>query len=157
MRLFLLIPILLGLATAAFAQQMGPIHVEGAKARPTAPGATTGVVYMFVMNHGETDDTITGLSTLVADKAEMHRTTNENGVMRMDAVPELTVKANDGVMFKPGDLHIMLIGLNQPLKLGDKFPITLNFAKAGPVTVTVEVAKVGPAAHKMDDMKDMKM
>ncbi len=158
MKAFLLIPVfLLALALPAFAQEMGPIHIADAKARPTPPNAATGVVYLIVMNHGAADDTLTGVSTPVADKAEMHRSVDEKGVMRMDAVPDLTVKANDGVTFGPGGLHIMLTGLKQPLKLGDSFPLTLNFAKAGPVTVTVSVKPVTPAAHKMDDMPGMKM
>jgi copper(I)-binding protein len=42
------------------------------------------------------------------------------------------------------------MGLKQPLKQGDAFPVTLTFEKAGPVTATVTVEKPGagaPAAH----------
>jgi copper(I)-binding protein len=33
----------------------------------------------------------------------------------------------------------MLVGLKQPLKIGDKFPLTLIFEKAGKAEVTVWV------------------
>jgi copper(I)-binding protein len=161
MKFLLLSPMLLALAFPALAfpalAETGPIHVADAKARPTSPGATSGVVYMVVMNHGAIDDSLTGLSTPVADKAEMHRSVNENGIMRMDAVSDLPLKANDGVTFGPGGLHVMLTGLKQPLKLGDSFPLTLDFAKAGPVTVSVSVQQIKAGPKPMGDMPGMKM
>ncbi len=157
MKILILIPMLLALAFPVFAESASPIHVVDAKARPTATGMSTGVVYMVVMNHSQTDDTITGLSTPIADKAEMHRTSNEAGVMRMDPVAELPIKANDAVTFAPNGLHVMLTGLHQPLKLGDSFPLTLNLAKAGAVTVTVDVAAIKGPSKPMADMPGMKM
>ena len=135
MRILFLMPMLLALAASALADNAGPIHIADAKARPTAPGAETAVVYLVLMNHGAIDDSLTGLSTPIAEKAELHRSTDSGGIAKMDAVPELPVKANDGVTFAPGGLHVMLMGLKQQLQLGDSFPLTLNFAKAGPVTV----------------------
>jgi copper(I)-binding protein len=155
MKLLFVLPILLAFATPAFAGD-GPIHVADAKARPTAPGGT-GVVYMIVMNHGTADDDLTGLSTPIADKAEMHRTMDMNGMSHMEAVADLPVKANAAVTFAPGALHVMLTGLKQPLKLGDNFPLTLNFAKAGAITVTVSVQQIKAVTKPMADMPGMKM
>jgi len=39
------------------------------------------------------------------------------------------------VAFDPGGMHIMLVGLKQPLKEGQTFPLTLTFRKAGKVDV----------------------
>ena len=144
------------IAAAPVHAQESPIHVADAKARPTAPGGT-GVVYMIVMNHGTADDDLTGLSTPVADKAEMHRTMDMNGMSRMEAVADLPVKAMDAATFGPGGLHVMLTGLKQPLKIGDSFPLTLTFAKAGPVTITVSVQQIKAAAKPTADMPGMKM
>lgn len=156
MKILLVMSMLLTLTVPAFGDAAGPIHVADAKARPTAPGGT-GVVYMVVMNHGAADDDLTGLSTPVADKAEMHRTTTENGVTRMDTVADVPVKANGGITFAPGGLHGMLTGLKQPLRLGDSFPLTLNFAKAGVFTVTVSVQQIKASPKPMSDMPGMKM
>jgi len=150
---FLFLLTLLAFAGPALAQE-SPIHVADAKARPTAPGGT-GVVYMIVMNHGTADDVLTGLSSPVADKAEMHRTTDTDGMSHMEAVADLPVKAMEAVTFAPGGLHVMLTGLKQPLKLGDSFPLTLSFAKAGAVTVMVSVQQI--KAKPMADMPGMKM
>ena len=155
MRFLLALSFLLALAAPAIAQE-GPIHVADAKARPTAPGGT-GVVYMTVMNHGAADDDLTGLTTPIADKAEMHRSMDMNGMSHMEAVANLPVKANGAVTFAPGGLHVMLTGLKQPLKIGDSFPLTLTFAKAGAVTVTVSVQQIKATAKPMGDMPGMKM
>jgi copper(I)-binding protein len=155
MRFLLAVPVLLALASPAFADE-GAIHVADAKARPTAPGGT-GVVYMIVMNHGKADDDLTGLSTPIADKAEMHRSMDMNGMSHMETVADLPVKADAAVTFAPGGLHVMLTGLKQPLKLGDSFPLTLTFTKAGAVSVTVSVQQIKAAAKPMADMPGMKM
>ena len=46
-------------------------------------------------------------------------------------------------MLKPQGVHIMLTELNHTLKVGDKFPITLVFEKAGAVTTDVVVRPAG--------------
>jgi copper(I)-binding protein len=133
------------------------IHLASAQARPTTPGVA-GVVYIVITNHGVADDTLTAVATPAADTASMHQTSNENGIMKMTPVTALPVPANSTVSFKPGGLHIMLEGLKQPLKLGDSFPITLTFKNAGPVTTTVNVARIGSAQeHDMGSMPGMKM
>ncbi len=43
------------------------------------------------------------------------------------------------LVFAPGGYHIMLTGLSHALDAGQRFPITLTFAHAGPVTVEVTV------------------
>jgi copper(I)-binding protein len=155
MRYLMLLPLLLALAFPAFAQGDGPVHVTDAKSRPTAPGGT-GVVYMTVVSSA--DDSITGLTTPIADKAEMHRTVKgDGGIMRMEPVDALPLKANDAVTFGPGGLHVMLTGLKKPLAAGDSFPLTLTFAHAGPVTITVSVGSFKQAPTPMKDMPGMKM
>ena len=70
--------------------------------------------------------------------------------MKMQAVPGgLKVAKGESVTLKPGSYHVMLMGLKQPLKPGEKFPVTLKFKGAPDQTVQVEVrANAGsPGAH----------
>ena len=55
------------------------------------------------------------------------------------------------VIFKPGDMHMMIVGIRQPLKEGQTFPLTLQFEKAGQIDVTVPIEKVGAMRH--EDMR----
>jgi periplasmic copper chaperone A len=71
----------------------------------------------------------------------------ENGVARMRELRTLEIAPGAKITFKPGDMHVMMIGLKQPLKEGQTFPLTLDFEKAGKVDVMVSVAKVGAMEH----------
>jgi len=62
-----------------------------------------------------------------------------SGVMMMVQQENIPVSAQNQIEFKPGGLHVMLIGLNQDLNTGDVFQVTLNFEKAGQITMDVPV------------------
>ncbi|MGZ3237984.1 MAG: copper chaperone PCu(A)C, partial [Burkholderiaceae bacterium] len=54
-------------------------------------------------------------------------------------------------VMQPGNgYHIMLVGLKQPLKLGDKFSLTLTFEKAGKLDVPVVVEEVKSGMEMTD-------
>lgn len=63
----------------------------------------------------------------VAMMVEIHEMAMEGSVMRMRAIDGLELKAGKTVEFKPGGLHVMLMGLNKPLNAGDKLPLTLVY------------------------------
>ena len=63
----------------------------------------------------------------------------EGGVMMMVQQENVPVSAESQVEFKPGGLHVMLIGLKQDLNPGDTFAVTLNFENAGEITLDVPV------------------
>jgi periplasmic copper chaperone A len=63
--------------------------------------------------------------------------------MKMRRVESIDLPAGQPVSLKPNGYHIMLMGLTQPLKEGQTFPLTLTFAKAGPENLSVTVQKVG--------------
>ena len=67
------------------------------------------------------------------------------GVMRMRGVAALEVKPGETLQLRPGGYHVMLSELRQPLKVGDKFPMTLKFQNAGAVEVSVWVEEMGAA------------
>lgn len=136
--------------------QSSSIQVDQPWARATPGGATTGAAYMTISNKSGVADRLTGASSDVATTLQIHEMKVVNGIMRMREVPGgLRIPANGSVVLKPGSYHVMLIGLKNPLKAGDSFPLTLNFEKAGNVAVTVAVQAMG--AKSGDDMSGMKM
>jgi copper(I)-binding protein len=132
---------------AAMAMQgdAGGIVATHAWARATPPNATTGAAYVTLTDNGLPDH-VTGASTPVAGMAAVHETTNDGGVMKMRPVPSLALETGKAVTFAPGGYHIMLMGLKQPLKAGEHFPLTLSFEHAAPVTVDVAVQAIGAGA-----------
>jgi hypothetical protein len=142
-------------ATGAMAQSSGDITVESIWARATPPGAKTGAIYLTLANKGDSDDKLVGASTPAAAMAGLHTEIMANGVMEMRPVKSVDVPAGGKAVLKPGARHIMLMGLKQRLKQGAHFPLTLRFAHAAPLTVQVEIAKVGAAGPAMGGMKEM--
>lgn len=127
----------------------GPISVQQAWARATPPGASNGAVYLTIRNSGAADTLIGASNHAAAEKVEIHTHHNDNGVMRMRQVPQVAIPAKAKVTFQPHANHVMLIGLKQPLALGDKLSLSLRFKKAGEVKTEVTVGTIdaeGPTA-----------
>jgi copper(I)-binding protein len=132
------------LITGAAAAQTGSVAITDAWAR-AAPGRTeNGAAYLTLQS--AIPDRLTGLSTPVAQKAELHAMTMEAGVMRMHLLAGVDLPAGQKVTLKPGAAHIMLLGLTERLLPGQSFPLTLTFEKAGTREVTVGVEKPGAMA-----------
>jgi copper(I)-binding protein len=132
------------LAVAAHAEDGGAIEARGVWAPPSLAGAHNGVAYMNLANHGAAADRLLAVSTPVAEMAELHRDEVKNGVMSMRPAGPVDLAPGATVTLAQGGLHLMLMGLKQPLKLGDRFPVTLSFEHGQPLTVTVEVAQGAP-------------
>lgn len=139
------------LPDTARAEDSDAIMVSQAWARPSLAGAKNGAAYFTLTNHAGTSDTLTGASTPVAEKAELHRDEMmKNGVMTMRPAGPLALASGATVTLAPGGLHLMLMGLKRPLKPGDRFPITLTFAHRPPITAEATVETSPPqGGHAM--------
>lgn len=127
----------------------GPIAVTGAWARATPPGAKNGAAFLSVGNGGG-EDRVIGARAAVSDKVELHtHLAGSDGVMRMRPVESIPLASGQKVTLEPGGMHVMLIGLKQPLKQGSHFPLTVVLDKAGEVTVEVDVQGPGAAGPMM--------
>lgn len=118
--------------------------------RETAEGQNAGGAFMIIANTGTAADRLTGGSTPVAGRVEIHTMTMENDVMRMRQLEDgLEIPAGGEVTLKPGSFHVMLMDLKRPLKAGDKVPLSLTFAGAGTVETELEVRAAGAMAPDM--------
>jgi hypothetical protein len=133
--------LLLGCIAAAGTDEsrIGNLIVSEARARPTPPGISVGVVYLAITNRGAKADRLVSLSTPLASKVEIHESRIEHGVAEMREVNSVDCPAGATVRAVPGGLHLMLIGLASPLAPGTRFPLSLQFRDAGTVTVKVPV------------------
>ncbi len=119
-------------APAAASAEEGHDHAHGA--------AGNSVVYLTVHNPTPAPDRLLGGETGMARTVELHRSQVAEGVMRMRHLPEgVSVPAGGALELRPGDYHLMLIDLHQPLTPGERFPLTLHFERAGTREVEVEV------------------
>jgi copper(I)-binding protein len=148
--------VLMSLACAALAASLtaapacadevkaGNIVVSQAWSRATPKGSKVGGGYLTIENKGSAPDRLTGASSDVAGSVQVHEMSMENGIMKMRPVDNgLTIDPGKTVKLAPGGYHLMMMDLKAPLKQGEKVPVTLDFEKAGKVTISLEVEGVG--------------
>jgi periplasmic copper chaperone A len=147
------------IAATSFAFTQGAsIQVEQPWSRATPTGASTGAVYLTITNKSHDTDRLLGASSDVADKLQIHEMKVINGTMEMREVSGgLFVPAGSSVVLKPGSYHVMLIGLKKALKAGETIPLTLDFEKAGKVSITVPIRAMGAKHNDMPGMDHMDM
>lgn len=136
------------------------LNLSDAWARPTLGAGRTSAAYVTVTNMGSADDRLVAAGLPGAASVEIHTAGMENGVMRMRRLEGVDIPAGESVRFAPGGLHIMIIGLEDPLVEGDTVPLTLVFEEAGKFTVQTVVTMTPPPAqdtspHTSDEMPGM--
>ena len=128
----------------------GDVAVSAAWARATAPGQDSAAVYLRITSQQQAS--IVAVNSPVADSAEIHSMTHDNGMMKMRELETLPLPARQEVVLSSGGNHIMLIGLKKPLKAGDSVPLTFTVQFADKRREKVEVqAEVKPLTASRDE------
>ncbi|MBL8132572.1 MAG: copper chaperone PCu(A)C [Anaerolineae bacterium] len=129
--------------TAAFAhdEECHISYLFNAWVRPADAAMPNSAVYGQLVHIGGMPDTLVSASSDAAEAVELHEMVMGTGdVMQMRPVEGgFVVPANGFLLLEPGGLHIMLIGLKQPLVPGDEITVTLNFEHAGAVELVAPV------------------
>ena len=125
----------------AFAANADDIEITDEFVRLNAPNAKATGAFMNIKNKTNAEIKIISAENTVSQKTELHTHMDENGVKKMRQIPEIIIPANGSVVLKPGDLHIMLIGLNQPLQENQKVDIKINFADGSTKIISPLVIK----------------
>ena len=137
--------------TCAEDAKAGDLVITQAWSRATPVGAKVAGAYLTVENKGATADRLLGGSGDVAGRVEIHEMAMDNGVMKMRPLDKgLAIEPGKTVKLAPGGLHLMLMDLKSQFKQGDKVPVTLEFEKAGKVTLALDVQGVGAQAPGAD-------
>lgn len=131
-------------ALPVLAQQPGSISIEQPWARAAVQGGTGGV-FLTIRNTGAASDRLLSASSPLPRAAELHTTVRDGDVMRMQPVQAIEIPAGGSVTLRPGGLHLMLVNLSAPMRVGESVPVTLTFERAGAITVQVPVQAAGAA------------
>jgi copper(I)-binding protein len=121
--------------------QTGPGGMEtpAAMEGDTMMTGMNSAAYMLIRNGTGVADRLVRVESDVAQAIELHQTQVENEVMTMRPVESIDLPIGGQTALEPGGLHIMLIGLKQPLAAGQRVTLTLVFETAPPLTVEAEV------------------
>lgn len=129
----------------SFAAESVSIHDPYARAVP--PGQPNSAAFMQLENTTQADLALTAAQSSVSEVAELHTHTDVDGIMQMRQVDSIALPAGETTELKPGGLHIMLIGLKQPLADGDQIDLTLTFSDGSATELTLPVRHVMPMGH----------
>jgi hypothetical protein len=121
------------------------ITVTGQWARQSPMATDMGAAYLTINTN--IDDELVGamVDTSIAAMTQVHETVmGEGDSMKMQEVDKIEIVAGTPTELKPGGYHVMLMNLVKPLELGTEISVTLKFAKAGDLVVTVPVLEEAP-------------
>ncbi len=117
------------------------VVVENARAQFTT--TDVGAVYFDVRVTGA-GDTLVAASAAIAEDVQLHEIATDGGNATMRRIEGgLPVEPGVGVSLRPGGAHVMLLGVGEIPAPGETFGLTLEFERAGRVTVTVDVVAFG--------------
>lgn len=125
--------VLMGLALPALAQTT----VSDAWVRASVPHQQSTGAFMVLT--ASSDSKLVGVASPVAKTVQVHEMTMNGDVMGMREVKAVELPAGKAVTLDPNGLHVMLMGLKNQVKEGDKVPLTLTIEDAKGAKETLDV------------------
>ena len=127
----------------------GDLRISDAYAFESA--GMSGAGYMTLANEGAGPVALIGARSEASARTELHDTmVDAAGVARMVEQARIEIAPGQTVRFEPGGLHVMFMGLEDPLEAGATTEVELIF-EDGVAPVTLEIRERGaPAAHGHD-------
>ncbi|NRA64672.1 MAG: copper chaperone PCu(A)C [Pseudobacteriovorax sp.] len=132
----------LTICTAASGDEAG-LKTTDFYVRETPPTIKTTAAYGKLLNRSKSSLIISEISSPQAKTIEIHSTkVDEKGMVEMDEVTSLRIPPGKSVRFEPGGLHIMVMGLKNPLKAGEQLEVDITFSKGKPLKLMIPVRKL---------------
>lgn len=107
-------------------------------ARPADAGKNT-AVYLQLENALPDGDSLTGVRSAAAERAELHESVMEGETMRMRPMIGVALPSGGRIEFRPMGPHVMLFRLRAPLVVGDSVALTFDFASGRSLAVRAPV------------------
>ncbi len=139
--------LLLGALAPAWAETAAEaVTVEAPYVRAVPPGQRNSAAFMRLNNGGDQAHALVSARSPVAEAVELHTHSMRDGMMSMRPVERVDLPARDLVSLQPGGLHVMLIGLQERLELGQEVPLTLVFEDGSERQLGAPVQKINVEA-----------
>lgn len=131
--------------------RQGPdIRLANAIIAAPAAGGEVAALYLDIANHGTSDDELLAVSTILAERAELHRQVDHGGMTSMEEIEALSIPVDGRLTMHPGGYHVMLIGLKRPIASGETVPLELHFRHAGTRNHFATVVGYAELEHALD-------
>lgn len=114
----------------------------------TIPGASATGAFLTMHKHGNTPlALVKAAAPAVTDHVEIHEMVMKNGKMMMSQIHKYPLTEGDNV-FKKGGYHVMLMGLDKTLSIGETYPLTLTFSDGSSKTCAATVKSIKASGGK---------
>ena len=117
--------LLLLLAFPGFA--LAELEISNPRVKNLPPSVPVRAGYMTLHNPESKAVSIVSLNSDAFGSIEIHQTIAQDGMMRMERVPTLTIEPDSTVQLAPGGLHLMMMNPVEPAGIGDKIEILILF------------------------------
>ena len=92
------------------------------------PGSDVAAAYLTLRNPTTKPITVVGMESSLAEHVMIHETKTVSGQSQMRPHEQLVIAPGETVKFEPGGLHVMLMGMTQPVAVGKSVPLVLLLA-----------------------------
>jgi periplasmic copper chaperone A len=135
---FLLAVTAISNANAATEIAANVIKVETPEVRMAASNPTAAESFMTLENTGNEKHELVGAAAQIDATTLLHKDVIINGQTTMVPIKEITVPAKSDTELSYSSLHVMLIGLKQPLQNNSIVPIKLKFDDGSELTINAK-------------------
>jgi len=133
----LLLILLLVLPGSAFAE----LDIHNAWIKNLPPTIPVRAGYMTAHNAQTHTISIIAIRSDAFTSVEIHQTIKQDGMVRMEPVPTLTIEPDSTVQLAPGGLHLMMMHPKNPTKPGDVLEIVIELDDGSTQTLNMTVKK----------------
>lgn len=109
------------------------------------PGAAAMAGYMNIENPGERERRIAGISSPDFAEVQMHRSSIENGIARMQQLEYLAAGPGSKLELKPGGIHLMLMEPVRDFEPGEIILLELREADGTQHNLALKVRRTAAA------------
>lgn len=107
------------------------------------PGDLPLAGYLVLRNPTGETLTLTGARSPAFAAIEIHRSSSQSGVARMQRYERLDIPPHATVTFEPGGYHLMLFDRRHALQPGESLTLTLEFADGSSLPVPFALREAG--------------
>lgn len=130
------------LASCANGSTARDVQVTNIWAQPVTADGRSAAVYMTIVAQCSQEDVLQSIAASAPQKASLHSSRAVDNVLRMTPVASVPIPCGQAVSLKPMDRHVMVVGLQKPVGIGDRLSLTLHFKNAGDVPVEAEITSL---------------
>lgn len=119
--------------------KLGDLRIQNAHITKVPASARNAPVFMTIVNDGDVADQLVDIRTTRSQRSKLMNMSMHSHFMRMAPEAAFDIAPHDTVQLKATGQHLMLMGLEGPLHIGETFTVVLAFANNGEVEVEVTV------------------